>query len=90
LRQDLRKIRGDDNDNYEGVLYSKGGAPAYLANKHINSSNVVVSHIEDDRSIYRISQNNQDQVHLQRLIEDKEQLIIQGYSKNDPLIMTMD
>lgn len=64
LRQDLRNIRGNDSDNYDGVLYNKQGAPTYLANKNKNSSNVVVSQIEDDQGIYRISRDNQNQAHL--------------------------
>ena len=43
LRQDLRNIRGNDSDNYDGVLYNKQGAPSYLANKHTKSPNIVVS-----------------------------------------------
>ena len=91
LRQDLKKLQGRTPEDYfEGVLYSKGGAPGYLANKKGRNSNVVLSQIHDDHGIFSIAKDNQNQAHLQRLIDDREQLVLQGYAENDPLIMTMN
>lgn len=91
LRQDLKKLQtGNIEEQFEGVLYSKGGVPGYLANKQGRNSNIVLSQIHDDHGIFRVAKDNQNQAHLQRLIDDREQLILQGYAENDPLIMTMN
>lgn len=43
LRQDLKKLQSNGEEQFEGVLYNKGGLPGYVANKQGRNSNVVLS-----------------------------------------------